>query len=236
MISKIRLRDPVFRSLQQFMKIVNRGGISLDKVDAMNSNCFDLWDYVSNSQKAEQNSLSEEELKNIFGVLLFPKEMLERTYNDMKWVFERVKKSFTCRDKKDSFHIIFYQALCEAFCEEIFKLPQIRYVQITGYQIALEAPRFQELLKHPTLETIVVTEDVARAPETVDELWYAKHLKRIDRRQFIHNDPVSELYRSVSTYEVGVEGIRNKYPEFRRSPERDAGLGFSDLQIYQYRL
>lgn len=245
--SKRRLMNPVFQSLQQFIRKLNRGEISLDDIDEAKLDYCNLWNQLEESTKAKRLSWGEKDLKNVFGALLFPKTLLQKTHTHMKWVLDKsykyidrvIEKSLGYDlhdDGNDNYRIIYYQAICEAFCEEIFKLPKIQYVQITGYQIALEAPRFQELLKHPTLETIEVTEDVSRATKMLNELWYAGHLTKVDSQKFHHIKFIPTLCKTSNTYEVDVESIRkgycgNNYDGFSQSGGRECGLGLRDLAI-----
>lgn len=242
---KRRLINPVFQSLQQFIQKLNRGNISIDDINEAELDYSYLWDQIEKSQKDERLSWSEEDLKDVFGVLLYPKTLLQKTRRKgvlknsyMYIMLDNGLASDIQVDWRDSRQIICYQAICEAFSEEIFKLPNIQYVQITGYQIALEAPRFQKLLQHPTLETIEVTEDVNRAVETLNELWYAEHLTKVDSQMFHHREHMTTLSKIANTYEVDVESIRKGYRVYdgfiSQNVGREAGPRWSDMSLYEY--
>lgn len=75
-------------------------------------------------------------------------------------------------------------ALFEIFCENIHKLLKLQYLKIVWKRPVLDSPRFQRLLNHPALKRIQVTEDSLRDPKTLENLWYAKFVTKVEAPDF----------------------------------------------------
>lgn len=199
--------DLIMQKLQQLNESINKGTIGTRILQE--DDYEHLINYLDSSLDCKKLRF-DEAITYIFKILQYPARFIDQEFPKLRKSLRRLRHDQTKSHVEECYSALFNYVFFEAFYEQIYNLPKIEYVQVIGHRYAFESPRFQKLLNHSMLKQIQVTEDMKREPKTLDNIWYSKYITVANNPNFENFFYFPAILNIINTYEVDVEGIRQK--------------------------